>query len=407
MNQRFCDIVGHDRTALLGTPIADVVHPDDRTSGTWLVRQVIQGRADALNLQLRFVRADGGLAWTQVGASVLRDRQGEPESLVAVVTDISEHKRVQEDLERLQRTLEMRILERTTELNQAVERLRTITDNAPAMIAIIDRDLRYRFQNHAFTDWFGIAPGALIGTDARESWGEAAYARLRPALETVFAGKRAAVEYPLPGRSGTMWFYATLVPRVEDGGEVSGFYLLAQDVTERKALYERIEHEATHDPLTGLPNRRALTQRIEEAMARVRRHGRSMAVLFMDMDGFKHMNDTLGHEFGDAVLQHFATGVRAAVRDTDMVGRLAGDEFVIVLEDLDAAGERQARTVATAVLERVQAIQEVQGVAISLTTSIGVAIHRPQDEETPQELLHRADTAMYRAKAAGKRQVAF
>jgi diguanylate cyclase (GGDEF)-like protein len=90
-----------------------------------------------------------------------------------------------------------------------------------------------------------------------------------------------------------------------------------------------------------------------------------------------------------------------------MVGRLAGDEFVIVLEDLDAAGERQVRTVATAVLERVQAIQEVQGVAISLTTSIGVAIHRPQDEETPQELLHRADTAMYRAKAAGKRQVAF
>ena len=560
MNQRFCDIVGHARASLLGTPIADVVHPDDRASGTWLVRQVIQGRADALSLQLRFVRADGGPSWTQIGASVLRDVRGEPESLVAVVTDINEHKRVQEDLERLQRTLEQRIVERTAELNQAVERLqaeiavreaaqralteekerfestlrhasdafvevdaddrilfwnrsaeyifgwtqaeaigqslsaiivpepmrarhlaafrrfmrgepdsgyligrrleltgrrrdgetfpleltlgttrvggrrianaflrdisrrkadeqalresaerlRTITDNAPAMIAIVDRDLRYRFQNHAYTDWFGIAPDALIGTDARQFWGEATYAHLRPALDAVFAGERVAVEYPLPGRNGRMWFYATLVPRTEDDGEVSGFYLLAQDVTERKALYERIEHEATHDPLTALPNRRALMQRIEEAMARVRRHGRSMAVLFMDLDGFKHMNDTLGHEFGDAVLQHFAANVRAAVRDTDLAARLAGDEFVIVLEDLDAsAAEQQACTVANAVLDRLRTIQEIQGVAIGLTTSIGAAIHRPQDEETPQELLHRADSAMYRAKAAGKRQVAF
>lgn len=374
MNQRFCDIVGHDRAALIGTPIADVVHPDDRTAGTWLVRQVLQGRADALNLQLRFLRADGGLCWTQIGASVLRDARGEPESLVAVVTDIDEHKRVQADLERLQHTLEQRIVERTTELNQAVERLqaeivvreaaqrdlteekerfestlqhasdafvevdaddrilswnrsaeyifgwtqaeavgrplsativpeamrarhqaafqrfirgetdsgylvgrrleltgqrrngetfpleltlgttrvggrltanaflrdisrrkadelalrqgaerlRTITDNVQAMIAIIDRDLRYRFQNRAYTDWFGIAPDALIGTDARQFWGETTYARLRPALDAVFAGERVAVDYPLPGRSGEMWFYATLVPRLEDDGEVSG-----------------------------------------------------------------------------------------------------------------------------------------------------------------------------------------
>jgi diguanylate cyclase (GGDEF)-like protein/PAS domain S-box-containing protein len=520
---------------------------------------VLAGQADALNLEVRFVRADGSTSWTEAGASALLDSQGVPENLITVVTDINARVRFQHELEALQRTLEQRIAERTAELHQVVERLqgeiaireaaqdalseekerfqgtlrnasdafvevdaddrivswnrsaeatfgwsrdeaigrslsqtivpphrraahlaglrrflahdphrghligqrieliglrrngeqfpleltlgstrvggqrlvnaflrdisqrkadelalresaerlKTITDNVPAMIAFIDRDLRYRFHNRAYTDWFGVAPESLVGTNALAFWGEANYNHLRPALDTVLSGRGVSVEYPLQALSGLMWFYASLVPRTEDDGRISGFYLLAQDITERKQLYQRIEHEATHDALTGLPNRRALMQRLDEAMARSRRHRKAMAVLFMDLDGFKQMNDTLGHEFGDAVLQHFANTVRSAVRETDYVARLAGDEFVVVVEDLAADDGELAELVAWSVLERLRGDQEIQGVMVGLATSIGAAVHAIRDEETAQELLNRADAAMYRAKAAGKRQLAF
>ncbi|MFK2905659.1 PAS domain S-box protein [Dyella ginsengisoli] len=559
MNQRFCDIVGHPRERLIGAQAQHIVHPDDLDAGTRLLRTVLAGDVDALNLEVRFVRADGSISWTQLGASALMDAQGQPENLVTVLTDINPRKRVQHELEALQRTLEQRIVERTGELHEVVARLqgeigireaaqralneekerfqdtlrnasdafvevdaddriiswnrsaelifgwpraevigrslsqtivpphlrdahlagfrrflahapdsghlmgqrielvglrrngeqfpleltlgstrvggqwlinaflhdisrrkadelalresaarlKTITDNVPAMIAFIDHTLHYRFHNRAYTDWFGISPESLVGTDARAFWGEATFEHLRPSLQSVLSGESVAVEYQLQALTGPMWFYASLVPRTEDDGQVSGFYLLAQDITERKRLYQRIEHEAMHDALTGLPNRRALMQRLDEAMARSRRHGQPMAVLFMDLDGFKQMNDTLGHEFGDAVLQHFAATVRGAVRETDYVARLAGDEFVVVLEDLDPADEQSAGRVAAAVLERLVMDQEIEGVAVTLATSIGVALHSGRDEETPQELLHRADAAMYRAKALGKRQLAY
>nr|WP_256489238.1 PAS domain S-box protein [Dyella lutea] len=558
MNQRFCDILGHSRDELLGAHVADFAHPDDRERGLAMARQVLQGDTEALDMELRFLRADGSCSWTQVGASVLRDREGHPENLVVVLTDIHVRKTVEHDLATLRHALEQRVAERTAELHLTVvrlqgeiaarastqqalieekerfettlqlasdafvevdaddrivswnrsaelifgwsrdeaigrsladtivpasmrerhlkafesfmaglpdtghlvgrhlelsgvrrdgeefpleltlgatriggrmvanaflqdisrrkadelalrssaERLRTITDNAPAMIAYIDRDLRYRFHNRAYTDWFDIAPDGLLGIRVPEFWGEATCAQLQPVIERVLAGHRATAEYSLPGRTGPMWFYATLVPHVVEDGTVAGFYLLAQDVTERKLLYERIEHEASHDALTGLPNRRALMQRLQQAMNRVRRHDRAVAVLFMDLDNFKPMNDTLGHEFGDAVLRHFGETIRGSVRDSDFVARLAGDEFVVVIEDLEPVRDHAER-LGRALLARLATEREIQGVAVRLAASVGVAVHDGQDEETPQELLRRADAAMYRAKAAGRQRLAF
>lgn len=555
VNERFCDIVGHPRPQLIGAAAIDIIDPLDVEPARTLVNLILAGETDAFHLEMRFVRADGGTSWAQVEASVLRDEHGQPENLITVITDINLRKRVQQELETLQHSLEQRIEARTAEADQAMAklkgeiavresvqralteekerfqntlrnatdafieadrdgrivswnlsaerifgwsrseavgrslsetivppvlrnrhqaafhkfiqrgtggllgkrvemmglrrngevfpveltlgtshaggepfvsaflhdisrrkadehalresamRLKTITDNAPAMIAFIDRDLRYRFHNRAYLDWFGIPPDGLVGSDAREFWGVATYEALRPALSRVLQGDSVVVEYQLQALAGRMWFYSHLVPHTEEDGCVSGFYLLAQDITERKQLFDLIEHEATHDALTGLPNRRALMPRLDEAMARARRSRRSLAVLFMDLDGFKHMNDMLGHEFGDAVLKHFAAEVTAVVRETDFVARLAGDEFVVVLEDLATASGEEAGRVAWAVLERLRADQVIEGVTVTLATSIGAAVHTDQHEETAQELLHRADAAMYRAKAAGKGQM--
>ncbi len=286
-------------------------------------------------------------------------------------------------------------------LREMASRLRTITDNLPAMVAYLDRDLRYRFHNRAYHDWFGVAEDGLIGVDARIFWGASTYAQLRPVLTDVLQGRRGTVEYQLHGKQGPMWFYANLVPEVRPNGKVAGFYLLAQDVSERKRRFQQVEHDATHDALTGLPNRRALMQRMNQAMARARESGDALVLLFMDLDGFKRMNDTLGHEFGDEVLRLFAAQVSSAVRDSDFLGRLAGDEFVLLIEGIHQAHADVAQ-IAQSVLERVCREQEVLNVVVELSTSIGAAIHSGEDEETAQEWLARADTAMYRAKAKGR-----
>ena len=212
----------------------------------------------------------------------------------------------------------------------------------------------------------------------------------------MYRGETATVEYRRESRRGLRWFQASLVPSLESGDRAGGFYLLAEDVTERKLMYQRLEHESLHDALTGLPNRRALMPRLKEAMARVQRHGRPLAVLFMDLDGFKRLNDSQGHQFGDTVLVHFATTVSAIMRETDFLARLAGDEFVAVLEDLSSA--ERVTEIAQAIAERIEARKSEWGVNQPLSTSIGVAIHDSHRRESAGKLLARADAAMYREK---------
>lgn len=190
-----------------------------------------------------------------------------------------------------------------------------------------------------------------------------------------------------------------LQPKANDG-----FYILSHDISERKRLYERVEHEAMHDALTGLPNRRALMEHLSTAMARARRGKGHPAVMFMDLDGFKQINDTLGHEFGDALLKQFAAHVSATVRETDFVARLAGDEFVVVMEDVQQLPDGIA-AMGNAILERINADRDVLGVSMHLSSSVGVVLYHQANDKSPQQLITRADAAMYEAKALGKNQV--
>lgn len=286
---------------------------------------------------------------------------------------------------------------------ETTSRLKTITDNVPAMIAHIGADYRYRFHNYAYTAWFGIGPEGLVGTHLKEFWGEELFDRFHDVLERVMAGGKAEIEYALETKAGAMWFHANLVPHAGKGDSRDGFYLLSQDITERQRLYARVEHEALHDHLTGLPNRRALMSRLNDAMARADRSGRGLALMFLDLDGFKQINDTLGHEHGDAVLQRFAESLSTLVRKTDFVSRLAGDEFVVVLEDVTNL-EGHAAEFAQAISHRIAVDDVMQTTSIRLSSSIGVVAYDRDRDHSPRQLLARADHAMYEAKAQGKRR---
>ena len=197
---------------------------------------------------------------------------------------------------------------------------------------------------------------------------------------------------------GVRWIEGT-VSDLRHDPSVRGIVVNGRDVTERVEAEDRLEHLARHDPLTGLPNRAALLDDLGRAMARAERRQRSIAVLFLDLDGFKVVNDSLGHAVGDQVLVAAADRVRTALRGGDLLARLGGDEFTVVLEDLDDLAEPIA--LAERLVLALREPLDIEDRRHVVTASIGIAVTQPGDRDAA-DLLRQADLAMYRAKELGK-----
>ncbi|CAM5401836.1 EAL domain-containing protein [Thauera mechernichensis] len=184
-----------------------------------------------------------------------------------------------------------------------------------------------------------------------------------------------------------------------EDGKVLNYIGIFSDITERKEAEARILHLAHHDPLTNLPNRALLQDRLQQVLLQARRHRRGVAVLLLDLDRFKTINDILGHESGDGLLLQITERCRSTIRDTDTLARLSGDEFVIVLQEVD--GAHDAAIIARKILDEVALPCQLGEHRITVTASIGIALY-DQDGGTPSALLRNADAAMHRAKEAGR-----
>ena len=198
--------------------------------------------------------------------------------------------------------------------------------------------------------------------------------------------------------------YLAITAIRDDAGEIANFSAIFYDITERKAMENKLDHLAHYDFLTGLPNRMLLQDRLEQAIAMAERQSQKFALLFIDLDGFKLINDEVGHPVGDEVLKIVAQRLLAVIRGMDTAARLGGDEFVIILTDI-SRGEN-AGLVAEKVIESLSQPYLVADLSLSLSASIGVSIY-PNDVLVANELLRTADEAMYMAKRGGKRQVKF
>ena len=298
-------------------------------------------------------------------------------------------------------------------LRESEERLRLIANNVPALISYIDREQRYRFSNRTYDDWFGIAHERMHGRTIAEIFGDEAYGRMRPDIERVLAG--ATVQFELAHGEGgrRRALQVSCVPHLGGDNEVLGFYMLANDVTQLKRAQEelryaaiqlqhdarRLEFLAHHDTLTGLPNRAMFSERAREAVAHARRHQKTAALLFIDLDNFKTVNDTLGHEVGDALLKIISSRLKASVRGDDFIARIGGDEFCVLLQDI--ADPREAAAVAQKLLHELAKSYRIGEHQMNTGASIGIACV-PQDGEDVATLLRLADLAMYRAKDLGR-----
>ena len=296
---------------------------------------------------------------------------------------------------------------------ESEERLRLVADNVPALISYVDREQRYRFSNRTYGDWFGLEHEKMRGRTVAEVFGEEVYGRIRPHLERVLAGSPVEFEFATGEGERRRSLQVSCVPHLGPGREALGFYMLANDVSALKRAQEdlrfaaiqlqhdarRLEFLAHHDTLTGLPNRAMFADRAREAVSHARRHGKTAAFLFLDLDNFKQVNDSLGHDVGDGLLKVIASRLRASVRGEDFIARIGGDEFCVLLQNI--AEPREAAAVAQKLLHELAKTYRIGEHQVESGASIGIACV-PQDGEDVATLLRLADAAMYRAKDLGR-----
>jgi len=295
--------------------------------------------------------------------------------------------------------LQQRRAESERALLERTRILRDVTDNVPALIAFFDAQECCQFANAHASTVHGIAREEITRHTLRSMLGEAAYDAHRMHIERVLSGHRMSFEghWTLDGR--TIDHHTTMLPQFDTEGAVTGFYVMSSDVTKMKQVQRELETLARFDALTGLPNRRHFMEKLAEALARARRSGLGVALLFLDIDHFKTINDSRGHAAGDAVLREFALRLERCVREVDTVARQGGDEFVVLLEGQHGPDESQFA--ARKILAQMARPFVVDGRTLSVGTSVGVAFDA-RCTGAPAELLDAADGALYTAKRDGR-----
>jgi len=371
------------------------VHPDD------LERVVAASDAavasgEAFRMEYRAMHRDGRVVWIREDAVLINDPDGAPLYWLGIMLDVSELIDAQRNLHHLKSTYGALVEQIPAIVYQDV------TDDAWTTVYVSPQ----------INDILGVTPEEWIGDS--KLWSEMMHPEDRDrAIEEVERGIQSGepytVEYRMIGRDGRVrWFQDTAVMLPDASGKPAFTHGVMLDITERREAEERLSYLAYHDNLTGMPNRAMFDELLDLSLARARRTGRGVAVLALDVDNFKLVNDSLGHETGDRLINQIALRLQDATRDTDLVARPGGDEFLMLLADLDQSSPVNdengaaitAQAVAHRVLEAFDSPFEVDGTELYVTASVGISVF-PLDAADTTSLMRNADSAVYAAKAAG------
>ncbi len=348
--------------------------------------------------------------------SVTELHHGSKRFFTGVIRDITERKQAEAQLKRAHDELEMRVEERTYELTQEIQERQhaekklllagEVIESLAEGVAIIDPDFRISSINPAFTAISGYKPDDVVGHYPID---HTALSRDGAMFEDMWRGLedkgRWEGEYWNRHKDGKEYAERLSVTAITDfTGEVQQFAAIISDITKRKQDEERILYQANYDSLTGLPNRSLFLDRLNQSITAMERAERNLGLLFVDLDGFKLVNDTLGHDIGDLLLKETARRLGACVRNGDTVARLGGDEFTVIMPSLDEP--HNAPVAAQRILDSLSEPFLLVGHEAFVSASIGITIF-PDDAADAQDLLKNADAAMYRAKEQGKANYQF
>ena len=389
VNDNFCRISGYAREELVGANhriLNSGVHREQFFRDIY--RQIAAGRVWRGEVCNR--ANDGSLYWVDTTIVPQLGPSGKPVACMALRIDITARKRAE------------------AELRETHAFLDAVINNLPITImAKGAHDHRFVLVNRALETVFKIPIADVIGKRVYDviAPGKIALFNERDS-EVLEQRKQKSFEFTLEADDGAMRRIKSIkFPILGEDGEPQYIVTLAEDITDRQQALERIEQMARHDSLTGLANRTSFLEKIHDAGARLRRSGETFSVLMLDLDRFKHINDSLGHPAGDELLKETAERLRSSLRETDVVARLGGDEFAIIQSG--APNQREAAmALAIKVVEIVGEPLQLDGQKVSVGASIGIAL-APDDGIAPDELLKMADLALYRTKAHGRNGFSF
>jgi diguanylate cyclase (GGDEF)-like protein/PAS domain S-box-containing protein len=379
-NDRLVELTGLGHEQLAGVGWLAMVHPDERD------RVIGESGPDAverrLTTEFRIVRPDGEVRWVRTHASPLYGRTGERAGFVGSLEDVTNE------------------LEALRELAAREAEYRMLAENSSDFLARHAPDGTYRYASPASLAITGYAPDELIGTSPFAHVAQDDRERVAEHHEHVLERDApATVAFRMRCKDGHLRWLETTTRAVRDEAGVRELVSVTRDISERKEAELELSHAALHDALTGLPNRALFLDRLGLALRRTERRSGSVAVLFGDLDRFKVVNDSLGHDAGDRLLVDVASRIGGALRPADTVARFGGDEFTILCEDI--AGEIEAATIAQRIVDVFREPFLLEDGEVFLATSLGIAIARGTDDRA-EDLIRDADAAMYRAKERGK-----
>ena len=386
VSELYQKLSGYTDTELIGTYSLNNIYPDDREMVREEAIKCLKGESFE-PYEYRFVKKNNKVMW--VFETITPIVYKEDRATLGSFMDITERKRIEKAL------------------RQSEEKYRTILESIQEGYFEVDLDGNFTFCNDSMSRLTGHSKEDLIGMNHKQLTNEETAKEVFQAFIDVYNTEEPSkgFDWQIIKKNGVEGYIeASVTLQKDSSGKPTGFKGMIRDITERKRTEQQINYMATHDALTGLPNRLMFSQLLNHAIRSAQRHGKQLAVLFVDLDRFKVINDSLGHEAGDRLLKEMARRFKRSLRAVDVVGRLGGDEFIILTEEVDELS--QIANVAHKILTTTIQPMVLQGEECRVTASIGISIY-PGDGTDEQTLIKNADIAMYFAKEEGKNNYQF